>query len=242
VCRVNGNLNLSRAIGDLKYKTNQTLEAKDQIITAQPDVRKVELAPEVRRPGYPARRSSVGVPLPAAATLRAAFCAALVGRGGKASAAFAYATRTNACARAHTPARTPRNERAAPSYPHPHPQPQPQDEFFLLACDGVWDVMTNQDAVDFLRARLQQGASPTDAAAALLDACLASDPKESRGVGCDNMTAIVVVLQRDGAAAAAAVAAGEAAAAGGAAAGGEAAAGGAAADGAVASGGEAATG
>jgi hypothetical protein len=50
VCRVNGNLNLSRAIGDLKYKTNRTLEAKDQIITAQPDVRKVALQPEVRRP------------------------------------------------------------------------------------------------------------------------------------------------------------------------------------------------
>lgn len=48
VCRVNGNLNLSRAIGDLKYKTNRTLEAKDQIITAEPDVRKVALQPEVR--------------------------------------------------------------------------------------------------------------------------------------------------------------------------------------------------
>ena len=38
VCRVNGNLNLSRAIGDLKYKGNGTLPAKDQIITAQPDI------------------------------------------------------------------------------------------------------------------------------------------------------------------------------------------------------------
>ncbi|KIY91553.1 hypothetical protein MNEG_16411 [Monoraphidium neglectum] len=58
--------------------------------------------------------------------------------------------------------------------------------------------MTNQEAVDFLRARLAQGASPTESASQLLDACLASDPKESRGVGCDNMTAIVVRLQRGG--------------------------------------------
>ena len=36
VCRVNGNLNLSRAIGDLRYKCNNELPAKDQIITAQP--------------------------------------------------------------------------------------------------------------------------------------------------------------------------------------------------------------
>jgi Protein phosphatase 2C len=38
VTRVNGNLNLSRAIGDLKYKTNKDLAAADQIITAEPDV------------------------------------------------------------------------------------------------------------------------------------------------------------------------------------------------------------
>jgi hypothetical protein len=43
VCRVNGNLNLSRAIGDLKYKGNVELPPKDQIITAQPDVRKITL-------------------------------------------------------------------------------------------------------------------------------------------------------------------------------------------------------
>ncbi len=38
---VNGNLNLSRAIGDLKYKGNQQLPPSDQIITAQPDIVKV---------------------------------------------------------------------------------------------------------------------------------------------------------------------------------------------------------
>jgi hypothetical protein len=38
---VNGNLNLSRAIGDLKYKGNQQLPPADQIITAQPDIVKV---------------------------------------------------------------------------------------------------------------------------------------------------------------------------------------------------------
>lgn len=41
LCRVNGNLNLSRAIGDLKYKGNDTLPPKDQIITAQPDIMQV---------------------------------------------------------------------------------------------------------------------------------------------------------------------------------------------------------
>lgn len=36
--RVNGNLNLSRAIGDLKYKGNDQLAPDAQIITAQPDI------------------------------------------------------------------------------------------------------------------------------------------------------------------------------------------------------------
>lgn len=40
-CRVNGNLNLSRAIGDLKYKGNENLAPAEQIITAQPDIVKV---------------------------------------------------------------------------------------------------------------------------------------------------------------------------------------------------------
>jgi protein phosphatase 1G len=117
VCRVNGNLNLSRAIGDLKYKSNSALPAKDQIITAQPDVRRFTL--------------------------------------------------------------------------------QPEDTFFVLACDGVWDVLTNQECVDFIADKLAKGVPPADAACALLDRCLATDPKSARGVGCDNMTAIVVQLSHD---------------------------------------------
>ena len=29
-----------------------------------------------------------------------------------------------------------------------------QDEFLVLACDGVWDVMTNEDICNFIRSRL----------------------------------------------------------------------------------------
>lgn len=45
VPRVNGNLNLSRAIGDLRYKDNTSLPPEAQIITAHPDVRVFELTP-----------------------------------------------------------------------------------------------------------------------------------------------------------------------------------------------------
>ena len=40
--RVNGNLNLSRALGDLEYKKREDLPPKAQIITATPDVKVVE--------------------------------------------------------------------------------------------------------------------------------------------------------------------------------------------------------
>lgn len=36
--RVNGNLNLSRSIGDLKYKQVPGIPPADQMITAEPDI------------------------------------------------------------------------------------------------------------------------------------------------------------------------------------------------------------
>merc|ERR1712200_137920 len=44
--RVNGGLNLSRAIGDHAYKTNKELPLSEQMISPVPDVKKLTIDPE----------------------------------------------------------------------------------------------------------------------------------------------------------------------------------------------------
>lgn len=40
--RVNGNLNLSRALGDLEYKENPKITQQEQMITANPDIKSID--------------------------------------------------------------------------------------------------------------------------------------------------------------------------------------------------------
>ncbi len=72
--RVNGGLNLSRAIGDHTYKANKSINLEDQMITAYPDVKSMELTEN--------------------------------------------------------------------------------DEFMILACDGIWNFMSSQDVVDYVKERI----------------------------------------------------------------------------------------
>lgn len=44
--RVDGNLNLSRAIGDLRYKKNKALKPEEHPVTAFPDVLRVDRSPD----------------------------------------------------------------------------------------------------------------------------------------------------------------------------------------------------
>eukprot|EP00929_Paragymnodinium_shiwhaense_P053539 TRINITY_DN26809_c0_g1_i2.p1 TRINITY_DN26809_c0_g1~~TRINITY_DN26809_c0_g1_i2.p1 ORF type:complete len:530 (+),score=95.44 TRINITY_DN26809_c0_g1_i2:184-1590(+) len=120
--RVCGNLNLSRALGDLEYKKDRTRPPGEQIISATPDVEFYDRTPE--------------------------------------------------------------------------------DEFLLICCDGVWDVKTCQQAIDFVRCRLPEGADSSEKDMVkvledLLDDCVSKDVtqlREKKGLGGDNMTAVLVVF------------------------------------------------
>lgn len=65
-------------------------------------------------------------------------------------------------------------------------------EFIVLACDGVWDVMTNVEVVEFVRRRIIYKMEPVAICEELITRCLAPDCQMGFGIGCDNMTVILV--------------------------------------------------
>uniref|UniRef100_K7GGQ7 protein-serine/threonine phosphatase n=1 Tax=Pelodiscus sinensis TaxID=13735 RepID=K7GGQ7_PELSI len=118
--RVNGGLNLSRAIGDHFYKRNKNLPPEEQMISALPDIKVLTI-----------------------------------------------------------------NE---------------EHDFMVIACDGIWNVMSSQEVVDFIQAKITQKDDNGDLrplssiVEELLDQCLAPDTSGD-GTGCDNMTCIVICFK-----------------------------------------------
>ncbi|EDV96415.1 GH16235 [Drosophila grimshawi] len=111
--RVNGNLALSRALGDFMYKRNQNKKPEEQIVTADPDVQVCDITENW--------------------------------------------------------------------------------EFVLLACDGIWDVMSSNQVMEFVRERIAAGIQPDLICEHLMTYCLAPDAY-NYGLGGDNMTVILVCL------------------------------------------------
>jgi serine/threonine protein phosphatase PrpC len=68
------------------------------------------------------------------------------------------------------------------------------DEFIILGCDGIWDCLTNEKAVEFVRSRIQDK-SPTEIGVEMLKTIISVDPRSTQGIGGDNMTIMIVDLQ-----------------------------------------------
>ncbi|GAM84255.1 hypothetical protein ANO11243_022490 [Dothideomycetidae sp. 11243] len=69
------------------------------------------------------------------------------------------------------------------------------DEFMVIACDGIWDCQSSQAVVEFVRRGIAAKQELHAICENMMDNCLASN-SETGGVGCDNMTMIVVALLR----------------------------------------------
>ncbi|XP_038076051.1 protein phosphatase 1B-like isoform X1 [Patiria miniata] len=65
---------------------------------------------------------------------------------------------------------------------------QADDEFIVLACDGVWDVMSNDEVCHFIRSRLELTDNLKEVCNMVVDTCLC---KGSR----DNMSIIIVTFE-----------------------------------------------
>lgn len=61
----------------------------------------------------------------------------------------------------------------------------------MLACDGIWDVMSNEDVAEFCRKRIGMGLYPEEICEELMTHCLAPD-YQMGGLGGDNMTVVLV--------------------------------------------------
>ncbi|MCJ1379098.1 Protein phosphatase 2C 2 [Xylographa soralifera] len=80
------------------------------------------------------------------------------------------------------------------------------DEFLVIACDefaiaykvellGIWDCQSSQAVVEFVRRGIAARQELHKICENMMDNCLASN-SETGGVGCDNMTMIVIALLR----------------------------------------------
>ncbi|KAG9097557.1 Protein phosphatase 2C 2 [Ceratobasidium sp. UAMH 11750] len=112
--RVNGNLALSRAIGDFEFKQNYAIQPEDQIVTSNPEITEHAITEE--------------------------------------------------------------------------------DEFVVLACDGIWDCLSSQQVVDVVRRLIAEKKDLGTICEIVMDKCLAPDSDIGAGIGCDNMTMVVVAL------------------------------------------------
>ncbi|CCF57902.1 hypothetical protein KAFR_0D02550 [Kazachstania africana CBS 2517] len=72
-----------------------------------------------------------------------------------------------------------------------------KDEFLVIACDGIWDVYSNKQLLRFIKYHLSMGTKLDNILPKLLDHGIAQ-ANSSTGVGFDNMTAIIVVLNKSG--------------------------------------------
>ena len=76
-------------------------------------------------------------------------------------------------------------------------------DFLIIACDGIWDCLTSQSACDKFKERItsiskskEKNLKNTNIVSEILDNILAKNVTTSGGIGCDNMTCILVVFTK----------------------------------------------
>jgi protein phosphatase PTC2/3 len=118
--RVCGSLALSRSIGDFEYKQSKGLSVKEQMVTADPEIKE-------------------------------------------------YAIKSGETA------------------------------FLIVACDGIWDCMSNQEAVDFVGEIISKKPKLSQVIEDLFDKIIAPENPSNGSNGGDNMTCVIVQFKSESA-------------------------------------------
>lgn len=63
----------------------------------------------------------------------------------------------------------------------------------VLACDGIWDCLSNAEVATFVRKQVANNVPLKEICERLMDSCLA-DSTGTGGVGCDNMTVEIIAF------------------------------------------------
>jgi protein phosphatase 2C family protein 2/3 len=66
------------------------------------------------------------------------------------------------------------------------------DSFYMVS--GIWDCLSSQDVVDVVRYQVSEGKELTEIGEMICDHCLAPDTTSGAGIGCDNMTVLIVAI------------------------------------------------
>ena len=69
----------------------------------------------------------------------------------------------------------------------------------LFGCDCIWDYLKNQEAFDFVSKRLKDDPNVkiSKIIEEMMDSIVAKDLYNETGVGCDNMTCVVILFKKD---------------------------------------------
>ena len=69
-------------------------------------------------------------------------------------------------------------------------------DFIIMGCDGIWEKKSNEEMVEWVYEQLKEQGNDKDAlkniVTNLLNETIAKDVASSGGVGCDNMTCILI--------------------------------------------------